>query len=551
MNNKMLFAAGLLAAALAAPVSAATLVLNNVDAPGVGFNDLTPATPVGGNTGTTVGQQRLIAYQKALELWGKVLKSETTTVVQGSFARLNCTATGGTLAQAGANQIFSDFPNAPLAGHWYGVALANAIAGFDLTPGPLDIPGPSDLFNDEIIANFNGDVGKADCIAGPGWYYGLDNNATDGKIDFLDTFMHEVSHGLGFQNFANELSGGTPEGLPDVYMANTLDLTNGLRWNGFTPAQIVASAVRTGQVVWAGPHVTNNAKLILGPYEGVRITGALERELGFGTASFGAAPTAANFGGGIVVATDGVADPAIAGTVTDGCEAITSPVAGKLALIDRGGCGFVVKAKNAQNAGAIGMIVANTLGRGLQDMSGTDATVTIPSILISNADADAIRAALPAITVTYFVDPSRRAGAAGGYVRLYAPSTVALGSSISHFDTAAIPNLLMEPFINGDLRSARNLDLTPSLMKDIGWDLESLKIGRCDTKVANALANGDMLHVKVEQCAASAKNRGQFVACTAKFGFDALRSRLIDGRDFGSILSCAARSLKHGHWHGN
>jgi hypothetical protein len=544
MKNKMLFAAGLLAAALAAPASAATLVLNNVDAPGVGFNDLTPATPEGGNAGTTIGEQRLIAYRKALELWGKVLKSSATVVVRGSFARLTCTATGGTLAQAGALQIFSDFPNAPLAGHWYGVALANSLANQDLAPGPLDVDDPDEPA-DDIIANFNGDVGKADCIAGPGWYYGLDNNATGGRVDFLDTFMHEVSHGLGFQNFANELTGATPLNLPDVYMANTLDLSNGLRWNGYSPEQIVQSAVRSGQIVWAGANVTNNAKLVLGPFEGVRVSGALERELGFGTASFGAEPTAANFGGGVVVADDGVAGEATAttpaGTTTDGCEPIVTPVAGKIALIDRGFCGFAVKVKNAQNAGAIGVIVANTLGRGLQDMGGADETITIPSIFVSNADADAIRAALPALQVAYFVDPSRRAGIAGGYVRLYAPSTVALGSSISHFDTALKPNALMEPFINGDLRSARNLDLTPSLMKDIGWEIETLKIGRCDTHVPNALANGDLLHVKVEQCSASARNRGQALSCTVKLAVDSFKSRLIDPRGLVSIVGCALR----------
>ena len=86
-------------------------------------------------------------------------------------------------------------------------------------------------------------------------------------------------------------------------------------------------------------------------------------------------------------------------------------------------------------------------------------------------------------------------------MRLYAPATVALGSSISHFDTVASPNLLMEPFINADLRSTRNLDLTPALMQDIGWQLETLKFGSCDSGVANALANGDLLHVKYEACA--------------------------------------------------
>jgi PA domain len=539
MNNKTLLVAGLLAAALATPASAAKMILNNVDVPGIGFNDPTPAAPVGGNAGTTVGEQRLVAYRKALELWGKVLKSDVTVVVQGSFARLDCER--GVLAQAGPNQIFINFANAPLANHWYSVALANALAGEDLAPGGLD-PGPdAEPFADDIVANFNGDIGKADCLPGPGWYYGLDNKAPDGEVDFLDTFMHEVSHGLGFLNFANETTGATPDSLPDVFMANTLDLTNGLRWNGFSPEQIIASAVRTGKVVWAGPHVTNNAKLVLGPFEGVRVSGAVNREIEYGTGDFGVPASVATFSGTVVAATDGVADAAILGTITDGCEPITSDVAGKVALIDRGGCGFVVKVKNAQNAGASAVIIANTQGRGVQGMGGSDATITITSILISNADADAIRAALPTVQTAYFVDPSRLAGVAGGYVRLYAPSTVSLGSTLSHFDTVAAPSLLMEPFINDDLRSARNLDLTPSLMRDIGWEIESLKIGRCDTHVPNALANGDMLHVKVEQCEASARNRGQFVACTAKVAIDAFKKRLVDGWGLGSIVRCAAR----------
>jgi hypothetical protein len=49
--------------------------INVLDAKGTGFNDTTPATPVGGNTGTTVGQQRLIVFQAAADAWGRVLES--------------------------------------------------------------------------------------------------------------------------------------------------------------------------------------------------------------------------------------------------------------------------------------------------------------------------------------------------------------------------------------------------------------------------------------------------------------------------------------------
>jgi hypothetical protein len=55
----------------AAPAAATTrIIIINGDDPGEGFNDPTPAAPVGGNSGTTKGQQRLIAFQYAADLWG-------------------------------------------------------------------------------------------------------------------------------------------------------------------------------------------------------------------------------------------------------------------------------------------------------------------------------------------------------------------------------------------------------------------------------------------------------------------------------------------------
>ena len=47
----------------------AQFVIVNLNAPNVGFNDPTPAAPVGGNTGTTLGEQRLIAFAHAASLW--------------------------------------------------------------------------------------------------------------------------------------------------------------------------------------------------------------------------------------------------------------------------------------------------------------------------------------------------------------------------------------------------------------------------------------------------------------------------------------------------
>lgn len=57
--------------------------------------------------------------------------------------------------------------------------------------------------------------------------------------------------------------------------------------------------------------------------------------------------------------------------------------------------------------------------------------------------------------------------AATGRVELFTPNPLQGGSSISHFSTAATPNLLMEPSINIGLPI--DLDLTRQQMRDIGW----------------------------------------------------------------------------------
>ncbi len=83
------------------------------------------------------------------------------------------------------------------------------------------------------------------------------------------------------------------------------------------------------------------------------------------------------------------------GTVTDGCEPLVGFTAGNIALIDRGTCNFTVKVKNAQNAGAVGALVANTSTSAFGGLGGTDATITIPSIMIQYGDGQTLRSGLP------------------------------------------------------------------------------------------------------------------------------------------------------------
>lgn len=93
----------------------------------------------------------------------------------------------------------------------------------------------------------------------------------------------------------------------------------------------------------------------------------------------------------VVVVNDG--DASGSGT-TDACQTPfvnAAAVAGKIAFVDRGTCGFAVKVKNAQLNGAIGVIVGNSASA-IGSMGGADASITIPSLLIPQADGTAIKA---------------------------------------------------------------------------------------------------------------------------------------------------------------
>ena len=509
---------------------AADFILVNADPAGVGFNDPTPVAPVGGNNGATLGEQRLNVYYRAFQLWGQVLESTQPIVVQATWAPLSCTATGGVLGSAGTTYIFNNFPNAPLANHWYHSALTDKLSGTDQVPGQAD-----------IRTFFNVNLGTPGCLQTSSWYYGLDNNEAPNQIDFLSVLMHEVAHGLGFSNFINEGTGAMQSGLPDVYAANTLDNITGLQWNN--PAMTNALRANSGKsvdkMVWNGAAVVSDAPNVLAAYTGVRFTApagaAGDYDLAFAT--FGPAPVVGSFGGTAVYTDDGV------GAVNDACEPIVNAaaIAGKYAIADRGTCTFTVKAKNAQDAGAIGVIIANNAS-GLPGMGGSDPSITIPSIGVPQSVAQPIKDAGGVAEFSLFSDPSRRVGAdLAGNPRLYAPSVYASGSSGSHFDVSASPNLLMEPSINPDLRSATNVDLTAAQFADIGWDIGNFDVAGCDAGVPAVLGNGDVLLAPILQCADNAKNKGQFQACTTQYLNQLKDAGVISGAVKGQLSACAAR----------
>jgi hypothetical protein len=456
--------AALLLAGSAPAFATATIVIVNTNAAGVGFNDPTPAAPVGGNPGITIGQQRLNAFQYAADIWGAILDSPVTINIQASFTPLTCTATGATLGSAGAIQVFSDFPNAEIPASWYHVALANKLAGADLAPGATGTNA------DDIIANFNSNLGQPTCLAGTFWYYGFDaNHGTN--IDLVTVLLHEFGHGLGFSGFYNKTTGAFLAGQPDVYGTYNFNTTLNKSWLQMTDAERATATVDTNHVVWTGINVTAAVPNVLAfgtPLVTINTPAALG-SYRVGTAAFGPLLSSPGITGDVVVGLD-PADAAGPST-TDGCSALTTNLTGKIGLLDRGTCGFVVKVKNAQNAGAIAVLIAdNAAGSPPAGMAGVDATITIPSVRISLSDGNNIKTALGSGTVnaTMGLNLAVRAGAdPQGRALLNAPNPVVSGSSISHWDPIAFPNVLMEPAINADL--THGVDLTRQEMMDIGW----------------------------------------------------------------------------------
>ncbi|MEM7430566.1 MAG: S8 family serine peptidase [Pseudomonadota bacterium] len=81
------------------------------------------------------------------------------------------------------------------------------------------------------------------------------------------------------------------------------------------------------------------------------------------------------------------------GTTSDACEALvnSTDVSGQIAFIQRGGCPFEDKIQNAENAGAIAVVVYNIAGDPIV-MNGTSGIVTIPALMMGQADGNLILA---------------------------------------------------------------------------------------------------------------------------------------------------------------
>jgi subtilisin family serine protease len=145
----------------------------------------------------------------------------------------------------------------------------------------------------------------------------------------------------------------------------------------------VAASSQTGTVFSDAIAVTAPASLV----------GDIEmREASFTPALTVKAPVEAP----LIAAVDSSLTIGSSGSPSDACSALknTTSVVGRIALIERGGCEFQVKIKNAENAGAVGVVVYNDNAGEPIVMNGDAGVVHIPAVMIGSADGQRLVTAL-------------------------------------------------------------------------------------------------------------------------------------------------------------
>ncbi|QXP61009.1 thrombospondin type 3 repeat-containing protein [Olleya sp. HaHaR_3_96] len=122
--------------------------------------------------------------------------------------------------------------------------------------------------------------------------------------------------------------------------------------------------------------------------------------LSYPTVAFGT-ETLAILTGDLILANDtSLGDPVL------GCTTFGGDATGKIAVIRRGDCNFDDKVRFAEDAGAIGVIMMNNVSGTPIPMGGDDATITIPSVMISKEDGDLLEAAILSGVANGALNPS-------------------------------------------------------------------------------------------------------------------------------------------------
>ncbi|NJL75434.1 MAG: T9SS type A sorting domain-containing protein [Saprospiraceae bacterium] len=198
------------------------------------------------------------------------------------------------------------------------------------------------------------------------------------QLFYANNYIHDFTYAYGFDeaagNFQQNNYGRGGRGA-DYVSAQSQDGGGTNNANFATPPD--GSSGQMQMYLW------NRNNGLLNVTEPSAVVGVYETR----TAEFGAAISTTAVTGEVTIVDDASGQP------TFGCNPIQNDLTGKIALIDRGGCFFSIKAFNAEQAGAIGVIICNFDGGAFSGMSaGSNDRITIPSVMIQYSDCVRLRA---------------------------------------------------------------------------------------------------------------------------------------------------------------
>jgi extracellular elastinolytic metalloproteinase len=210
-------------------------------------------------------------------------------------------------------------------------------------------------------------------------------NAATVNLFYWNNIIHDLTYQYGFTEAAGNFQadnlgrGGTGN---DYVRAEAQDGSGTNNANFSTPPD--GGSGRMQMYLWTAPQAPYTIQVsapatVAGSYAAV--------ESGFSTAN--KLSTLGPIAGQLGQFFDAGSSP----TTSEGCGTHSgSPLTGKIALVYRGTCGFSVKVKNAQLAGAIAAVVVNNVAGAPSVMGGTDNTITIPAVMVSLADGNRLAA---------------------------------------------------------------------------------------------------------------------------------------------------------------
>jgi len=194
------------------------------------WTDPTPATPIGGNTATTLGAQRQNALSHASTELVNQLQIPVDITVHACGAHLGGDMNSAILAHAAPLTYLFDDPDFPINAlpkkyTWYSITSAVRLGG--TSSCGLGGGSCSGVANEELEAVFNEDIGSPNIVGGEKFYLGFDPAPNPGHtLDFVTIAMHEMTHGLGFFGLVNLDATQGPIGAKAGISGNSIAFTN-------------------------------------------------------------------------------------------------------------------------------------------------------------------------------------------------------------------------------------------------------------------------------------------------------------------------------------